>query len=107
MAHDRRPAGDRAVGGNGDDLLGPLLQRVLRAVVAPAVARQVDGQYSMGRGEPSGDVCPPMGVGTTAVDEEKSRAAGLAPRVSAVRPRLTVPRVAKPAADTPSCYFAW
>ena len=61
------------------DLAGPLLELVRVAVVAVAVARQVEGQHPEVRGEGGGDVGPPVRVGAAAVHEDQPAPAPLAP----------------------------
>ena len=64
---------------HGDDLVGPLLDRVDVAVVAVAVTGQVERDHPEVLGERRRQVGPPMGVGPAAVDEHEPRSAGLAP----------------------------
>ena len=68
---DRR-AVDAARLGDRHDLVGPLLERVVVAVVAVAVAGQVDGHDAELVGERGGDVGPPVRVGAAAVDEHQA-----------------------------------
>jgi hypothetical protein len=78
VADDDRAAAHLAGGGDGDDLLGPLLERVRRAVAAVTVAGQVEGHDAEFVAEGGGDVRPPMGVRTAAVHEDQPAGPGWA-----------------------------
>ena len=79
VTDDDRWPGDAAGIGNSDDFRGPLLEGVGIAVLAVAVAGQVDRQHPEFVGEASRHVRPPVGVGPAAVDEHEAPPARLAP----------------------------
>ncbi len=74
-----RKAVDPPGPGDGDDLLGPLLEGVGLAMPAVAVAGQVEREHPELPGEGRGHMGPPMGVGTAAVDEDQSPPPRLTP----------------------------
>jgi hypothetical protein len=76
--HGRR-LGQAGVGGHGQDLAGPDVERVVVAAAALAVPGQVQGQHLAVRGQQRADVVPPVRVGATAVDQHDAALAGAAP----------------------------
>jgi hypothetical protein len=76
--HHRR-LGQAGVGGHGQDLARPDVERVVVAAAAVAVAGQVQGQHPPVAGQQRGDVVPPVGVGAAAVDQHQAAWAGLTP----------------------------
>ena len=75
VAHDHRRPGDVAGPGHGHHLVGPLLERVRRAVPAVTVAGQVEAHHPELLGEGGGHVGPPVGMGPAAVDEDQASGA--------------------------------
>jgi hypothetical protein len=76
--HDRA-AGDACCVSNGEDLVGPLLQLVVRSMAAVTVAGQVDGHDPVLVGERRRNVRPPVRACAATVHEHQTAPARLAP----------------------------